>query len=157
MNTEDTSNDKKNFRIVIAFSVLAVVIAVLSSVSGIQNWARKITGHSDRVIISRVNAYFGVEQIEFLILKVKDANGLIIEIYEIQSAAPVFKQKFELIQDKDAYLTLDKNTTNLALSDVDKDGHVDVVAPSVDRNGNLRLNTYKYNFDLKMFEPYTGG
>lgn len=107
-----------------------------------------------RVVLAKVNTFYGIEQKEYLILKIKDESGLQIEIYEMQKdGGQLFKQKFELTQDSDAYITLDKNTTNLALSDVDKDGVMDILAPSVDRNGNLRLNTFRYNLEFNSFEP----
>ena len=92
-----------------------------------------------------------------MILKIQDSSGIIIEVYDVnrETRAQTFKQKFELAQDADAYVTLDKTSTNLALSDVDQDGYMDIMTPSVDRNGTLRLNTFRYNLDLKMFEPYS--
>ena len=106
--------------------------------------------------MAKINAFYGLEQTEFTIIKVKTGSGIQIEIFTTLkgSASTKFVQKFDLIEDTDAYITLDKNTTNLALSDVDNDSNLDVLAPTVDRNGNLRLATYRFNLDLNAFEPY---
>jgi hypothetical protein len=145
-----------NKKWVFAFLIGAILIAVLSSLSGVQKKLSPLLENQNRAILAKVNAFYGVDQFQYLILKVKDSQGISIEVYDINkgSGAQTFKQKFDLSQDADAYVTIDKNSTNLALSDVDKDGHLDILAPSVDRNGNLRLNTFRFNPELKGFEPY---
>lgn len=154
MNTADISFDKKKQRLVILLLAVAVIAAVLSSFPKVQLKMKDLFLKPHRVVLAKVNTFYGIEQKEYLILKIKDESGLQIEIYEMQKdGGQLFKQKFELTQDSDAYITLDKNTTNLALSDVDKDGVMDILAPSVDRNGNLRLNTFRYNLEFNSFEP----
>ncbi len=159
MNKVDTSTDLKNTRTIIVLLVLALAAAILSSLPFIQTKTRELFAKDNRLILAKVNAFYGIEQKEYLILKIKDLSGIQIEIYEVNSQSKNqqehqnFKQRFELLQDSDAYITLDKNTTNLALSDVDKDGQLDILAPSVDRNGNLRLNTYRFNSEIISFEP----
>jgi hypothetical protein len=145
-----------NKKWVFLFLIAAIVIAVLSSLSGVQKKISPLLDNQGRKVLAKITSFYGVEQNQFLILKVKDGEGIRIEIFEIDknTAAQTFKQKFDLYQDSDAYVTIDKNSTNLALSDVDKDGQLDILAPTVDRNGNLRLNTFRFNIDLKMFEPY---
>ncbi len=145
-----------NKKWVFVFLIAAIVIAVLSSISGVQKKISPLLDNQTRKILAKITSFYGVEQTQLLLLKVKDAEGIRIEIFEIDknTSAQIFKQKFDLFQDSDAYVTIDKNSTNLALSDVDKDGQLDILAPTVDRNGNLRLNTFRFNSDLKMFEPY---
>jgi hypothetical protein len=154
MYTENPVEKPARTKLILVLVILALGIAILTSVPTFQNQLRKIFTSSDRVILARINAYFGVDQKEFLILKIKDASGLLIEVYEItkEESKQLYKQNFLLSQDSEAYITIDKNTTNLALSDVDKDGQADILAPSVDRNGNLRLNTFRYNSELQQFE-----
>ncbi len=146
-----------NKKWVLVFLVAAIVIAVLSSLSSVQKKISPLLENNSRIILAKVTTFYGVDQLQVLILKVKDNQGIHIEIFEIEkkTEAQTFKQKFDLSQDSDAYVTIDKNSTNLALSDVDKDGQLDILAPSVDRNGNLRLNTFRFNSELKNFEPYT--
>lgn len=154
MYTENPPEKPARTKLILILVALALGIAVLTSVPAVQNQLRQFFKSSDRVILARINAYAGVDQQEFLILKIKDNSGLLIEVYEVrkEDSKQIFKQNFLLSQDSEAYITLDKNTTNLALSDVDKDGLPDILAPSVDRNGNLRLNTFRYNSDLQQFE-----
>lgn len=146
-----------NKKWVFVFLIAAILIAILSSLSGVQRKISPLLESQTRSVLAKVTSYYGVDQDQFLILKIKDNQGIQVEIYEIDknSNAQIYRQKFDLSQDSDAYVTIDKNSTNLALSDVDKDGHLDILAPSVDRNGNLRLNTFRFNEDLKQFEHYS--
>ncbi|MEK6627636.1 MAG: hypothetical protein AABY53_03335 [Bdellovibrionota bacterium] len=167
MNKVDTStkneNQKKNTRYALILLVFAIIAAVLSSLPIVQNKLKALFYKDSRLVLAKVSAFYGHDQAEYLILKIKDSMGIQIEIYEVTGkknteentaqSQQIFKQKFELAQDSDAYLTLNKSTTNLALSDVDKDGQLDILAPSVDRNGNLRLNTFRFNTELNSFEP----
>lgn len=154
MTTEDRPISSKKKKLSILLIAVAVISAVASSIPAVQNYAKTIFAKPERQILAKITGFYGTNQTEYLILKLMDEYGIQIEIYEKnkETNQQIFKQKFELTQDTDAYITLDKNTTNLALSDVDKDGQLDLLAPSVDRNGNLRLNSFRFNADLNSFE-----
>jgi hypothetical protein len=139
------------------FLIASIVIAILSTMPRVQKMIQPFLAQSSRSILAKITAYYGVDQNQYLILKVKDSAGIQIEIYQINPKTSVqeFRQKFDLLQDSDAYVTIEKNSTNLALSDVDKDGQLDILAPSVDQNGNLRLNTFRFNVEMNNFESYT--
>lgn len=157
MNTADnTSSSKKNILIGLLFAA-ALIIAILSTLPSVQTRLQSLFNSDTREILAKVEAYYGGDQIQLLILKIQNSHGLSIEIYQEQteSGQQIFRQKFDLLHDSDAHITIDSNATNLALSDVDQDGALDILAPSVDRNGNLRLNTFRYNTDLHIFEPMT--
>ena len=157
MNTADNSQTpKKNILIAILF-VLALIAAILSTVPSLQNRLRSLFENDERLLLAKIEAFYGNEQNKLLILKVQNSHGLSVEIYQEQteSGQQIFRQKFDLLHDSDAYITIDRNATNLALSDVDQDGAMDILAPSIDRNGNQRLNTFRYNSDLNIFEPMT--
>jgi hypothetical protein len=158
MNTNENSDKVSQKRIIVGFITVAVLFVGLTLVPSIRSRLNTVLNPPNRNVLAKITGYFSGDQIQFLILKIKSLGGLQIEVFEIdpKTQTQSFKQKFELTEDSDAYVTLDKNSTNLALQDVDHDGNLDIVAPSVDRNGNLRLNTYRFNSDLKMFEVYQG-
>lgn len=155
MNKADISlNEKKYKRSIAVLVIIAILSAILSASPQIQNRVKSFFARGNRLILTKIHTFYGADQTEYLILKIKDSTGIQIEIYEVKSETQKnFKQKFELTQDSDAYITIDKNTTNLALSDIDKDNQLDIVAPSADRNGNLRLNVFRFNAELNSFEP----
>ena len=155
MNKADTSHHEKKYkRSILMLGIIAALGAILSALPQVQNKVKNFFTKDNRLILAKISTFYGLDQTEYLVLKIKDAIGIQIEIFEVKNEAQkIFKQKFELAQDSDAYITLDKNTTNLALSDIDKDQQLDIVAPSVDRHGNLRLNVFRFNSELKSFEP----
>lgn len=158
MNTNEKSDKVGQKKIIFGFIAIAVFFVALTLVPSIRTALTAFVNPPNRTVLAKLTGYFSSEQLQFLILKVKNSSGLQIEIFEIdpKTSTQVFKQKFDLSEDSDAYVTLDKNSINLALQDVDHDGNLDIVAPSVDRNGNLRLNTFRFNSELKMFEVYQG-
>jgi len=155
MNVADNKTSNKKIALVASLFSVAFAAAVLSSLPVIQNKIQQMFPSENRRLLAKIQSFYGPEQAKYLLLKIANDSGLSIEIYQEQadSGQPLLKQKFELLHDSDAYMTLDKNATNFALSDVDKDGQMDLLAPSVDRNGDLRLNTYRFNSELKSFEP----
>lgn len=149
---ENTTENKKPLLIGILLAA-AALIAVLSALPSVQSKVRAVLNSEQRHVLAKINAYYGVDQQKYLVLKIRDAYGISVEIYHESANGPqVLKQKFEMLNDSDAFITLDKNSTGLALSDADEDGQLDIIAPSVDRNGNLRLNTFSYNNELGVFE-----
>lgn len=154
--TKTTTTWLSQKKTILFFICLSFLLTGITLIPTIRSKLQLFLNDQQRVVLAKITGYFSSEQNQFLILKVKDTTGLQIEIYEqfSGSSSQTFKQKFDLSQDSDSYVTLDKNSTNLALQDVDQDGHLDIVAPSVDRNGNLRLNTFRYNLESKLFEPF---
>ena len=153
--TEKTNTDSQK-KIIALFIILAIAFTALTQIPAVRSSLNSLLKSQQRTVLAKLTGFFSNEQIEMLILKVRDQSGLQIEIYEVdrKTDTQTFKQKFDLSEDADSYVTIDKNSTNLALQDVDQDGVLDIIAPSVDRNGNLRLNTFRFNSELKMFEPY---
>ena len=146
-------SQKKSVFFLILFAVL---FAALTLIPSVRQKLQTLLNTHQRVVLAKINGFFSSEQTRLLILKVKDSSGLQIEVYELDptTGVQIFKQKFSLNEDSDSYVTLDKNSTNLALQDVDRDGNLDIIAPSVDHNGNLRLNTFRYDSEAKSFTPY---
>lgn len=149
MNTAD--NHKNNKIWIWSFSLFAILLSAIALTLKIKNWGP--TTGTNRVILSKVSFTAKTGE-EFLVLKIKDRKSINIEIFQVNTLTQeqTFKQKFEFTNDSDAYITINKNSTNLALTDTNNDEQKDIVSPSVDQNGNLRLNSFSYNTDLKLFE-----
>lgn len=94
-----------------------------------------------------------------MIFKIRTDEGIDVEIYEKDPTTyfQKLKQKFSFPDDKDAFLMVDGNSISLALSDVDQNGMMDIVVPTVDQYGLSRLNVFKYNSDLKQFSQSIDG
>ena len=156
MNTNEKSDKVRQNKIIFLYIAIAILFVVLTLIPSVRLKITNLINPANRIVLSKITGFFTEDQTQYLILNVKNAGGLQIEIFEIDKStmAQTFKQNFDLAEDSDAYITLDKNSTNLALQDVDRDGHLDIVAPSVDRNGNLRLNAFRFNPEFKIFEVY---
>lgn len=110
----------------------------------------------NRTLLAKIFTTYDGKQ--FVIFKLRTDTGIEIEIYEkttnpenSSSSLQQLKQRFILTDDKDAYLMVEGNSVSLALSDVDKNGVIDIVAPTVDQYGSSRLNVFKYDDNLKQF------
>lgn len=154
MTTTEKNTDAKKKIWAMGLLVAAFLLAVLSALPAAQQRLQNYFQNDERQVLAKITAYYGVQQNQYTILKVRDSLGIKVEIYSVALAdsQQVFKQSFDLNKDSDAYITLDKSSTNLALSDLDSDGQLDILAPSVDQNGNLRLNAFRYSTELSLFQ-----
>jgi hypothetical protein len=154
MTTTEKNTDVKKKIWALGLLVAAFLLAVLSALPAAQQRLRNYFQNDERQVLAKITAYYGVQQNQYTILKVRDSLGIKVEIYSVALAdsQQVFKQSFDLNKDSDAFITLDKSSTNLALSDLDSDGQLDILAPSVDQNGNLRLNAFRYSPELSLFQ-----
>lgn len=152
MLTLNTTTDKKSstvFTIVIV--LICLLFAILSSLTSVRQMlsSRK----SERTVLAKVFAKY--ENKVFVVIKIRTESGLDVEVYEKDSEnnQQKLKQKFSLNDDSDAYLMVKNDSINLGLFDVNKDGQLDIICPSVDRLGNSRLNIFEYSKELNQFIP----
>ncbi len=150
-SNKNTAASKKNYTLLIALGISALVIAILSAQPKVRDFfnSEKI---QTREILAKIFTEFSNQK--FVIFKIKTESGIDIEIFEkdIQNNQHL-KQKFSLTDDSEAFLMINGNSVNLGLNDVDHDGIVEIIAPTVDRSGNSRLNIFKYNSELNQFVP----
>ncbi len=134
-----------------ALGLIAFVLAILSTRPEIRALIHSNSVQT-REVLGKIFTEF--DQKSFVILKVKTESGIEIEIFEKDADNnQKLKQKFSLIDDSEAYLMINNNSVNLGLNDIDHDGVVDIIAPTVDQGGNSRLNIYKFNSELNQFIP----
>lgn len=137
--------------------VLAITAAIFSSSQKIRAYFSPSSEEmGNRTLLAKIFTTYDGKQ--FVIFKLRTDTGIEIEIYEKitspenpSSSLQQLKQRFILTDDKDAYLMIEGNSVSLALSDVDKNGVIDIVAPTVDQYGSSRLNVFKYDDNLKQF------
>lgn len=133
-------------------AIVAIIFAVISSSQGVRAYLAELSeGSKSRTILAKIFTNYNSNQ--FVIFKIRTESGVDIEIYEKDSVTftEKLKQKFSFVDDKDAFLMVDGNSVSLALSDVDKNGSLDIVAPTVDQYGLSRLNVFKYDEELNQF------
>ncbi len=149
--TDNKANSKIKFTLYVSLVLVALLFAVLST----NNSFRRLFNSNNiqtRQILGKIFATFG--GVNYVILKIKTETGIAVEFFEKPATGQQkLKQKFSLGDDTEAFLMINDNSTNLSLVDTDKDGELDIVVPTVDRNGNSRLNVFKYQADLNQFIP----
>lgn len=137
----------------------ALVISLVFAVGSSMNSVRRIFSPTteERKILAKAFAQY--QEKMFVIFKIKTNSGIEIEIYLKDQASnnQVFKQRFPLNDDAEAYLMVNSNSMNLGLVDINNDGQMDIIAPTADKNGNSRLNVFQYNLELDSFIPYVEG
>lgn len=145
------ANYRTNKIFIYTASVAVIVIAaVFSSMISARNIFQPTT--ETRKIVGKLMASFPDRQ--YVIFKVQTESGIDLEVFEKDlSGLQKLKQKFSFLDDTEAFLMMNENSENLALIDYDKDGFQDIVMPTVDKNGNSRLNIFKYNAELQQFMP----
>ncbi len=86
------------------------------------------------------------------VVKIKTHKGLFLEFYDIskKTVQPVL-DKIPLLHSYDGYLNFKNQPTNLFLLDIDKDGRIEVIAPSFDKKLVSYLNIFHYDFQKKKF------
>jgi hypothetical protein len=86
-------------------------------------------------------------------LKIQTADTLSLEVFESDGDSQKMKffKRIVLPETRDAYFNFHGNATNLALTDVDGDGSMEIVAPTFDENLIPRLNVYKYDSERQDF------
>jgi len=138
--------------LLITATIISVLLAIASSLNSVRHLFENTT--EERKILSKVFTEY--DHKSYVILKIKINNAVELEIYEKNNPdnSQLLKQKFILNDDSEAFLMVNSSALNLALIDVNKDGLLDIVCPTVDKNGNSRLNVFQYNSDIEQFLPY---
>lgn len=155
MNQVNENEKSISIPLLMGALVISLVFAVGSSMTSV----RRIFSPSneERRILAKTFAQY--QEKMFVIFKIKTNSGIELEIYLKDQASnnQVFKQRFPLNDDSEAFLMVNSNSMNLGLVDVNNDGQMDIIAPTVDKNGNSRLNVFQYNQELDSFVPYVEG
>lgn len=87
------------------------------------------------------------------VAKVRTRDAMFIEIYQpLDDGGQKLVERIELPDKKDGYFNFNGQATNLALDDVDGDGHLEILVPSFDQNLVGHLNIYRYDQAAGAFQ-----
>lgn len=153
MNSESpfSKNEKLLIGLLAALMMLLTTVAVVPS---LRSKAKALLQNENRNILAKVSGQVNSESPRFTILKISAPEGLSLEIYTLDETTTKMSlsAKIRLDEKRDAFFSFQGNATNLAFTDVDGDGNLEIVAPAYDDQMVARLNIFKYNPDLKAFE-----
>lgn len=152
MNQANENEKSISIPLLVGALVISLIFAVGSSMTSVRKIFTPTT--EERKILAKAFAQY--QEKMFVIFKIKTNTGIELEIYlkDPNTNNQIFKQRFPLNDDSEAYLMVNNNSMNLGLVDVNTDGQMDIIAPTVDKSGNSRLNVFQFNSELDSFVPY---
>ncbi|MDG0814811.1 hypothetical protein [Bdellovibrio svalbardensis] len=150
--TENAFN-KKELILMIALAVLAMALTTVAVIPSLRTKVKEAFSVEDREILAKVSGKIGAQGPRVTVLKIKGHNSLSLEVYDLDAQeGTALLAKIPLAESRDGYFSLQGNATNLALTDVDSDGQMEIVAPTYDDQMVPRLNIFKYNAATKSFD-----
>ncbi len=144
--------------IVVAFSLFLFFVSFLFLANDrAQNKLRQFVGPKDRVVLSVASADLIGKGTVYRVLKILSPEGISVEVYgPAENSQRSLVDRFLLPDKRDGYFHIGGQATNLALKDLDSDGHPEIVAPTYDQELKPHLNALKLNPETNKIEPYTG-
>lgn len=89
------------------------------------------------------------------VVKFRDKDGIWVEVMRLSPDGATSLVDRVLLPDKhDGLFNFQGHVTRLAIADIDQDGSQELLAPTFDQQLVPHLNVFRYNKDLKKFEPF---
>lgn len=143
----------KQQNLIVGASVLvALLLAFVVSRPGAQDWVKEHLLSPRRTILSKVEGELTSKGDFVTVLKVKTQDNIAIEVHFSEGGDLQEIKRIILSERRDGHMTLQGQSTNLALLDIDGDGNQEILAPTFDENLVPRLNIFKFNPTTRGFE-----
>lgn len=144
---------KKEASLLIVLAVIAMLLVTVAVVPSLRTSVKTLFFHQNRQILAKTSGDLTSKGPHVTVLKIKSEEGLSLEVYSSEADGSLnLMAKIPLSEKRDGYFSLNGNATNLALTDIDKDGQMEIAAPTYDDQMVPRLNIFKYNPDSKQFD-----
>lgn len=151
MVTNTDYQDQKKLKVLIAVCLgLAIILAIVSSLQVVRSALQQ---SPQRKILAKILAE--KDGRIYTILKIKTEDSIDIEIYnrDEKTYDSILKQRFTFANEGESFIMIKSEPVNLGIVDINNDGHLDLIAPTVDQMGHSRLNMFSYDSDLAQFSP----
>lgn len=156
MTNSDSSFQKKEVILILCLALVAMTLITIAVIPQWRTSVKDLLITDSREVIAKLNGSLSAQGPNVTILKIKNNTGISLEVYFLnQDEGMVLMAKLPLYETRDGYFLLQGNATNLALTDVDKDGNPEIVAPTYDEQMVPRLNIFKFNPGTKSFDRMT--
>ena len=133
MNTVETSFKKREIFLMLGLGLLAMSLIAVAVIPPLRLKVKEVFLFSGRNVIAKVSGQLTAMGPQVTVLKIKTNNLLDIEVFTLDEEQNLtFLARLPLFESRDGYFLLQGNATNLALTDVDKDGKLEIVAPTYD-------------------------
>jgi hypothetical protein len=157
MPSQNLSETQKKRLFYVGFPTLcflSLLLIAMTFIPATHELVRNLIISQSRQVLAKAEADLPQGGGKIAVIKVKTADTLAIEIFESDSEGKNlnFVKRMVLPEIRDAYFNFHDQATNLAIGDIDNDGHLEILAPTYDENLVPRLNVYKYDANLKNLE-----
>lgn len=139
--------------LIVALFLMALAFIIVAAVPHLRNSLKDAFSDSHRQVLAKITGTISANGPKLTILKIKVGNEINLEIFKHgeENSLELFA-KIPLFNAKDAYLEVQGNATNLSLTDIDKNGVMEIVAPTYDDQMVPRLNIFEYNPNSDSFD-----
>lgn len=153
MTTSESTFKKTELAIMGILGLFAMALITIAVIPNLRSKIKDTLISENREIIAKASGNLDALGPKVTVLKIKNKNSLSLEVYSTdESGAQILLAKIPLFEVRDGYFMLQGNATNLAITDVDKDGNLEIVAPTYDEQMVPRLNIFKYNPSTRGFD-----
>ena len=153
MTSQDTTFQKKEITLMAVLAIIAMAMLTVAIVPSFRNAVKDALIPNERIILAKVSGSISPDGPRVTILKIRTKDALTLEIYSDEPESEnSLLARVPLFENRDGYFVVNGNATNLALTDVDQDGTMEIVAPTYNDQMVPRLNIFKYNRASKNFD-----
>lgn len=134
-----------------ALCFISLLLIAMSLIPQTRELIRNLIVSESRTVLAKAEAVLPTGGGKLAVVKVQTADTLAIEIFESEPEGKrvTFIKRMVLPEIRDAYFNFHDQTTNLAISDLDGDGNLEILAPTFDEDLVPRLNLYRYDIEKK--------
>lgn len=132
----------------IVLLLFAIVFAVISSLTSVRNSVLQLI-YPEQKVLAKIN--FTIADKSFTVFKLAKPDSVILEIYEKLESGNKLIQSFSFKGDNNALLQVKDVPVSLGVSEAKISGDFELFAPTFDKNGNSRLNAFRYDAGLNQF------
>lgn len=106
-----------------------------------------------RTIVSSAQGDLLNDGTPFKVIKVKTRDELVLEVYKgsVDGSYELI-EKIQMPDQRDGYFSFNGQASNLAVDDIDGDGHPEILVPSFDRDLVGHLNVFRFDPTAKNFQ-----
>ncbi|UYL10428.1 hypothetical protein B9G69_007525 [Bdellovibrio sp. SKB1291214] len=150
----DSTFTKKEILLMVSLAIVAMIVTTVAVIPNLRNSVKELFSSDSRTVIAKVSGSLTPEGPNVTVLKIHSKNFLELEVYKTDAdgGGMAMIAKIPLSENRDGYFSLKGNSTNLALTDYDGDGTLEIVAPTFDDQMVPRLNIFKYNSTTHGFD-----
>lgn len=128
--------------------IIWILLALLSSFAAVSTlivpWRTKIQNAffgEKRQLLATVTGHLGEN--EYLILKFQTNKGIIVEVQQPENDSYKLIDRIFIPDPYDGYVMMNSQATRLALTDIDDDQQLEIIAPTFDSNLAAHLNALR--------------